>query len=194
MYYKLTRMLVGLLFFCSSISKVSAQVLQKIGDMPFELNGSAVLEVQSITKGFLPPRMNTAQRDGIYKPAKGLMIYNLSVNGLEVNIGSLDTPVWVGTTVSNPGITETRVVDDYTILSSDSTVLFDATAKDLIATLPDAALLKGKIFFVRKDDVSYKKVTIVPQLKILNQLTTVILNHAKTIKVQSDGTSWVVID
>jgi hypothetical protein len=43
-------------------------------------NASAQFEIQSITKGFLPPRMTTAQRDLIATPAEGLIIYNTSTN------------------------------------------------------------------------------------------------------------------
>ena len=43
-------------------------------------NSSAVLDVESTTKGFLPPRMTTAQRDLIATPAAGLVIYNTSTN------------------------------------------------------------------------------------------------------------------
>lgn len=39
-------------------------------------HSSAFLEVRSITKGFMPPRLNTGQRDSIADPAPGLMIYN----------------------------------------------------------------------------------------------------------------------
>ena len=45
-----------------------------------DLNASAQLQVQSTTKGFLPPRMTTAQRDLISSPAAGLIIYNTSTN------------------------------------------------------------------------------------------------------------------
>jgi len=40
------------------------------------LDASAILELTSTTKGFLPPRMTTAQRDAIGSPAEGLVIYN----------------------------------------------------------------------------------------------------------------------
>jgi hypothetical protein len=41
-------------------------------DLP---NTSSVLELRSITKGFLPPRMNLVQRNAIATPATGLLIY-----------------------------------------------------------------------------------------------------------------------
>jgi hypothetical protein len=41
---------------------------------------SALLEVQSTTKGFLPPKMTTTQRDAITAPAAGLMVYNTTTN------------------------------------------------------------------------------------------------------------------
>ncbi len=44
---------------------------------------SAILDVYSTNKGFLPPRLTTAQRDAIASPAVGLMIYNTTVNCLQ---------------------------------------------------------------------------------------------------------------
>jgi uncharacterized protein (TIGR02145 family) len=41
------------------------------------------LDVFSTNKGFLPPRLTTAQRDAIDNPAAGLMIYNTTVNCLQ---------------------------------------------------------------------------------------------------------------
>jgi hypothetical protein len=52
---------------------------------------SAVMEVASTTKGFLPPRMTAAQRDAISAPATGLVLWctNCSINGeLQVFNGS----------------------------------------------------------------------------------------------------------
>ena len=39
-------------------------------------DASAMLDVQSTTKGMLPPRLTSAQRDAISNPAEGLIIYN----------------------------------------------------------------------------------------------------------------------
>jgi hypothetical protein len=44
---------------------------------------SAILDVFSNNKGFLPPRLTTAQRDGIAAPIAGLTIYNTTVNCLQ---------------------------------------------------------------------------------------------------------------
>jgi hypothetical protein len=41
---------------------------------------SSLLELTSTAKGFLPPRMTTADRDAIATPAAGLIIYNTSTN------------------------------------------------------------------------------------------------------------------
>ncbi len=49
---------------------------------------SAQLDVSSTTKGFLPPRMTTTDRDAIANPATGLIIYNTTTNSLEIRNSS----------------------------------------------------------------------------------------------------------
>ena len=49
---------------------------------------SAMLDVKSGSKGFLPPRMTTAQRSSIQNPATGLTIYNSDLNCLEFYAGT----------------------------------------------------------------------------------------------------------
>lgn len=51
-------------------------------------NASAQLDISSITKGFLPPRMTTTQRNAIPSPTAGLTIYNTSNNTLQVYNGT----------------------------------------------------------------------------------------------------------
>lgn len=47
------------------------------------LDASAVLQANSISKGFLPPRMTTTQRDLISSPAAGLVIFNTTTETLQ---------------------------------------------------------------------------------------------------------------
>lgn len=51
-------------------------------------NAAALLNVTSTTKGFLPPRMTSTQRDAISSPPAGLMIYNTTTNKLNVRTAS----------------------------------------------------------------------------------------------------------
>jgi len=49
---------------------------------------TALLDIASTTKGFLPPRMTTTQRDAITTPAAGLTVYNTTTNALNVYNGT----------------------------------------------------------------------------------------------------------
>jgi len=51
-------------------------------------NAAAILDVSSTAKGFLPPRMTTAQRDAIATPPAGLMVYNTTTNKLNFYNGT----------------------------------------------------------------------------------------------------------
>jgi hypothetical protein len=46
------------------------------------LNSSACLQADSTTKGFLPPRMTTTQKNAIASPAAGLVVYDSTTNKL----------------------------------------------------------------------------------------------------------------
>jgi uncharacterized protein (TIGR02145 family) len=49
----------------------------KLGNNISNVQATAILEIESTSKGMLPPRMTTAQRDAIASPATGLLIYNI---------------------------------------------------------------------------------------------------------------------
>lgn len=80
-------------------------------------NASAQLDVDSTTKGFLPPRMTTAQVNAIASPADGLMAYDtdtdrirLRANGvwLSISVGPIQDTAQTasGTAVNFTGIPE----------------------------------------------------------------------------------------
>jgi hypothetical protein len=50
-------------------------------------SAAAQLDVSSTTRGFLPPRMTTAQRDAISTPPDGLILYNATTSKLQVRAG-----------------------------------------------------------------------------------------------------------
>jgi len=58
---------------------------------------SAILDASSTTKGFLPPRMSSAQRDSIALPAEGLLIYNTDIKCVQYNKGTTVNPFWICT-------------------------------------------------------------------------------------------------
>ena len=57
---------------------------QNVGIGTSTPDASAQLDVSSTTKGFLPPRMTTKERDAIKSPADGLVIFNLNANSLQI--------------------------------------------------------------------------------------------------------------
>ena len=62
---------------------ISIGYSQSVGIGTLTPHPSAKLEVSSVDRGFLPPRMTAAQRDSIINPVPGLMIWctNCAVNG-----------------------------------------------------------------------------------------------------------------
>jgi len=52
------------------------------------VNASAILDATSTTKGFLPPRMTTTQKNAISSPAAGLMVYNTTTNTTDTYDGT----------------------------------------------------------------------------------------------------------
>lgn len=105
-----------ILFFLILISLKSAFAQNKgVGIGTTNTHATALLELKDTARGFLPPRMTSAQRDAIVNPAQGLMIYctNCSSRG-EAQIyngtswGKLSTAA-VSAPVYNPVVTTDSV-------------------------------------------------------------------------------------
>jgi hypothetical protein len=64
-------------------------------------DASAVLDLTAMTKGFLLPRIETANRNAIALPALGLIVFNTSTNTLEINTENL-IPNWVAFSAVGP--------------------------------------------------------------------------------------------
>jgi hypothetical protein len=108
----------------------NAQVVsQKVGNNPGVINASAALDVESVDKGFLPPRMSTINRNAILLPASGLIVFNTTSNVLEINTGTPILPVWTVTTNAD--------------LTGDVTSLANATTVIKINGVPMSGLATG---------------------------------------------------
>ena len=74
-----------IILFCVGTT-VSAQMTQKIGGNPFYMEPSAVLELESTTKGFLLPRMTSVQMNAIVSPPAGMMVYCTNCGSGELRV------------------------------------------------------------------------------------------------------------
>lgn len=97
-------------------------------------NANAVLEIATTSKGFLPPRMTSTQRDAIASPIAGLVIYNTTTKSLEFSNGSK----WIDITVGD----ETNVNNDPAPTSSEASAI-GTTTPDANAMLELNATDKG---------------------------------------------------
>lgn len=99
--------------FLFAILMVSVSLFSQVGIGTTAPEASAAFEVKSTTKGFLPPRMTSAQMNAIAAPAAGLMVYctNCTPKGLYTSTGT----VWeaagttTGATSSSAGVSATMV-------------------------------------------------------------------------------------
>jgi uncharacterized protein (TIGR02145 family) len=103
-----------ILFLMMAINSLT--VLGQVGIGTTTPDGSALLDIVSTSKGLLPPRLTTAQRNAIVNPAKGLIIYNTSLGCLQTNDGTTTSPLWncvSGSTVTSPSTNGTAIVTSY---------------------------------------------------------------------------------
>lgn len=90
---------------------------------------ASILELSSISQGFLLPRLTNPQRNGIGSPPSGLVIYNSTTNDMETNIGTPAVPEWNG----SKGKYQTVSVVDTTSTKSLTDVLTDGMILNPVA-------------------------------------------------------------
>ena len=90
-------------------------------------DASAILHLSSTTKGFLPPKLTTTQRNSVSSPAEGLIIYNDTTNAINVYDGSSWAAVG-GTTINNATENELVTVASTTSeLDAEASLTFDGS-------------------------------------------------------------------
>jgi hypothetical protein len=83
---------------------------------------------------------------------------------------------------------------NYTIVNSDYTILCNAVNSGFTVTLPEVGTSINKILIIKKIDVTNNIITFAPNIYITNSETISELNYPKSIKIQSNGTNWYIIN
>jgi len=96
-------------------------------------NSSAILQIDSNLKGFLPPRMTAAQRDGITSPAQGLVVYNTTADTISIKQsgGWINLPTSAGsgtvTTTGTPAANQIATFSGATSITGENELWYDTT-------------------------------------------------------------------
>ncbi|MDD3860406.1 MAG: hypothetical protein PHW83_09430 [Bacteroidales bacterium] len=91
---------------------------QNVGINTDTPDASALLELNSTTQGFLPPRLSTVERDAISSPAEGLIIYNTT----EKCINYYNGTIWLSLcgNISETGVTIDTHPQNISVCESDN--------------------------------------------------------------------------
>jgi hypothetical protein len=120
------------------------------GSLP---DNSAMLDVSSTKKGFLPPRMTLAERNLINLPATGIIVYQTDdIAGLYVNKGTSSVPSWQLIGPAVPAASPSFFFNsDQTVSSSNYIGLGSSSSSFIRNTLviPMDCLLKSITFSTR---------------------------------------------
>jgi hypothetical protein len=118
------------LAFSVSFSLGYAQL--KVGDNPLSIDDASLIEIESTSKGFLPSRMTSAQRDLQLSWNQGHIVYNTTDSCLQIYNGlswdclnSIDTSLFT----YNGSLTSAR-----TLALNSYSLTFDGTLGDIIIT------------------------------------------------------------
>ena len=99
------------------VSLLHLPIKAQIGIGTTNPNPSAILEVKSNSKGFLPPRLTEQNRNLIPNPEPGLMVYNID----DACINFYNGLSWVNPCLRNTGQTVSSVIADANFPASDGT-------------------------------------------------------------------------
>lgn len=180
---------------------------QNVGIGTVTPDASAILDLESTTKGFLMPSMRSVDRKAIANPANGLIVfdrdcgefynyYKVGYFDVEENKNKVDSG-WVALSNSNTKITE--VISNYSAKECDYTIIANANTTDVTITLPLASLSnKGKIFFIKAINTNTGNDAFVVPGSASQFIDGTISSYKFTanyevISIQSDGDNWWIL-
>lgn len=88
--------LITILSFVLILSTVQSQNTAITDDNAYTADPSAMLDVKSLTKGMLVPRMTSVERTNIVSPASGLLVFDTNQNSFYYYTGSVWTNLSAG--------------------------------------------------------------------------------------------------
>ncbi|MBU0765804.1 MAG: hypothetical protein KJ607_13325, partial [Bacteroidetes bacterium] len=95
----IVRPAIAFCIFVAAVVSAKAQNVAVTDDNGYTAHTSAMLDVKSVTKGFLAPRLTTAQRTAIASPATGLLVFDTSLGAFYYYNGTS----WVNLTTGIAG-------------------------------------------------------------------------------------------
>jgi len=160
--------LLSLISFVVSFSFAQNVGINATGSLP---DNSAMLDVSSTTKGFLPPRMTMAQRNLISLPATGIIIYQTDgTTGLFCNKGTPAAPNWQ--------LIGPAALLSYGYFSGNQSQDATSSFQDLILTTANAA-----------EDI----LLFFPGRAIITKTGLYRIAYQLTVEINFGGTTWVNI-
>ena len=105
--------MLKLFMFCTLLLSIQESYSQ-VGIGTTVPDESSILDISSTNKGVLYPRLTEAERDGIVNPAKGLTVYNLDEDCLQINSGTPSNVNWscIGEDISSSSSSSPLVVNN----------------------------------------------------------------------------------
>ncbi len=171
-FVKLSAVIIFLTFISITLT-ISGQT--SINTDGSQADASAMLDIQSTERGFLPPRMNTAQRDDIDNPATGLLIFNTDSACIEHFDGSEWNDLCTGNSKAPQGTPSANGPEGVGMTAdgsiADPSAMLDVKADDLGFLMP-------RMTTAQRDDI-YSPAT-----------GLLIYNTDSTCPEMYDGTYW----
>lgn len=137
-----------LIMFCSLSS------MAQVGVGTNSPNANAALDITSTTQGMLFPRLTTAQRDAIGSPAKGLTIFNTTLDCIQTNIGTTTVPVWKCLAATNDTTKGTAVISAYDCNIASTGTLLVGTAVSGVTQTIKATVITGGTYNISTNTVN----------------------------------------
>lgn len=174
----------------------------------------------NIGKGLLFPRVDLTTLAALNPSASlptnnpnrfdGLLVFNTatgtsSIGGVAVTPGfyfyrntstNINGGTWtpLGSSAATANKVSAVSTATYAALATDGTLLVDVPSGGATVTLPVAATNNGKILIVKKVDDDTDVLTFNSAVKVTVTESFTTLNYATTLKIQSDGTNWWLIN